>query len=444
MTAVTTGHGERAKLVLPRVWRWLRTPRGEIALILLALAISTWVVVALSHTADFDVPEYQQYARAFWFGQPRFTIFPAEYPPLTLLPFSLTLLPGFTDPRLAFALAMDVFFLGGYALLWRFCTRVAARRYALYLLLALQATLLDRFDLVPAVAVLTALLAARSKRYVLAYALLAVGILLKLYPLVLLPPLMIAQVRDRDNASNSEGSPGWRIPWSHVRRALAGAAFCSALVGIGVLLPALHNPSGALAFVTYGLRRPTQVESLGASLQWVGTLFGIPALHGYSFGSDTYTGPLSDPLSLALSLALPVALLVVYARQLMGKLSPERTFLVAVALVLLASKVFSTQYMAWILPLAAVVGDDTVLWLAICALTCADYPGLYPFNHVYVAWEEVSFMAVVALRNALLLLVAIRAVAGIPVRRAAGSGPADLDDAPGRDPVTAVAVSSRT
>lgn len=417
MTAVTTTGGKwRERLGPSRAWRWFQTPRAEVILVLLAVALSTWILVAFWHTADFDVPEYQQYARAFWFGHPRFTHFPAEYPPLALLPFSLTLFPGFSDPRLTFALSMDCLFLVGYALVWRTYGRVAARCYAIYLLLGLQATLLDRFDLVPALAVLAALLAARYKRYVLAYALLAAAILLKLYPLVLLPSLMVAQVRDADDGPDGASGAWWRVSWSRLRPAVAGAGFCFALVGVGLVLPALRDPSTALAFVTYGLHRPPQVESLASTVQWIGTFFGIPATHGYAFGSDTYTGPLSDPLSLALTLSLPVALLVTYGRQLAGRLSLERTWLVAVAFVLLASKVFSTQYMTWILPLAAVAGEDTLLWLAICVLTFADYPGLYPFNHVYAGWEEVSFMVVVALRNALLLVVALRAVADLTPR----------------------------
>ncbi len=429
----------RSGTLAARLAAWIRSPWGDVAPVVLALALSTWIVLAVWHTGDFDVPEYQQYARAFWFGQPRFALFPAEYPPLALLPFSLTLLPGFANPQISFALAMDALFLAGYALMWRDCGRVAARRYAWYLLIGLQATLLDRFDLVPAVIALAALLAARQRRYSMAYALLAVGILLKVYPLVLLPVVAIAQFRTAGPPPLPGADRRFGALLSRVRPALMGAAGCLALVAVGLLLPALRNPGGALAFVTYGLHRPPQVESLAASVLWLGSLFGIPATHAYSFGSDTYIGALGDPVSMALTLALPVGLLAVYLRQLRGKLSLERASLVAVAFVLLASKVFSTQYMTWILPLAAVCGDDTLAWLAICLLTYIDYPGLYPFNHAYVAWEEVSFMADVALRNALLLFVAVRALLGSAERPA----PPEREDSVSGRAAAPVAASSR-
>jgi hypothetical protein len=80
----------------------------------------------------------------------------------------------------------------------------------------------------------------------------------------------------------------------------------------------------------------------------------------------------------------------------------------------LGSKVFSTQYVTWVLPLAAVAGGDTLVWLAICALTFADYPWFYPFNHPpYTLFDERLFMALVAVRNTLLLFVTGRALLGV-------------------------------
>ncbi len=419
---------ERAQYSHTRRRRWGAII--EVALVVLALALTAWLTINYWHTGDYDVFEYQGYAKAFWLGQPRFTAFPTEYPPLALLPFSLTLLPGFADPRVSFGLGLSVLFLAGYAGVWRCVSRGAARRYAWYLLPALQSTLLARYDLVPALAILAALLAARGRRFALAYALLAVGILLKLFPVVLLPAVMIAQVRVAD-ASAEAAVLGRQAIWARLRPTLAGATLCVGLCAVGFLAPLLRNPSGAHAFLGYATDRPIQVESFPATLLWLGTFVGFPATHAYSFGSDTYLGPLSGGVSLVLTLAMGVGCLAVYALQLAGRLSVERAFVACVGLVLLGSKVFSTQYVTWVLPLAAVAGGDTLVWLAIGLLTFADYPWFYPFNHPpYTLFDERLFMALVAVRNALLLLVTGRAL--FAVRQMPQSG-APQPSAPGAD-----------
>jgi hypothetical protein len=411
----------------------------EVALVVAALALTAWLTINVWHTGDYDVFEYQQYAKAFWLDQPRFTAFPTEYPPFALLPFSLTLLPGFADPRVSFALALSVLFLAGYASVWRFVGRGAARRYAWYLLLALQSTLLARYDLIPALAVLAALLAARGRRFIPAYTLLAVGILLKLYPLVLLPVLMIEQVRATDRIGMSQ--PGdipskrhglqaasvvprpfmagsvvpfrLRAVWARVRPALGGGALCVGLGAAGFFVPLLRNPSGALSFLRYATDRPIQVESFPATLLWFTSFAGVPLIHTYAFSSDVYVSPLSAAVTTGLAVAMVVGCLAVYALQLAGRLTIERAMLAGVALVLLGSKVFSTQYVTWALPLAAVAGGDTLVWIAICLLTFTDYPLLYPFNQPpYTELEERAFMALVGLRNVLLLWVTGRALLG--------------------------------
>jgi hypothetical protein len=416
----------------------------EVVLVVLALALTGWLTINVWHTGDYDVFEYRQYAQAFWLGQPRFTAFPTEYPPLALLPFSLTLLPGFADPRVSFALGLGALFMAGYAGVWRFVGRGAARRYAVYLVLALQSTLLDRYDLVPALAVLAALLAVRRRHFTLAYAMVAVGALLKLYPLVLLPILMIEQLRATKTApsvplveaSAEQASlhtapialasfmsgmvqPGADLParlrgaWARVRPALAGVATCAAILAAGFLLPLLSNPTGALSFLRYATNRPIQVESFPATLLWLGTFVGIPLTHSYSFGSDAYTSPFGDAVSMALTLGMVVGWLAVYIWQLRGRIGFERACVACIGLLLLGSKVFSTQYVTWVLPLAAVAGGDMLLWLAVAALTFVDYPGIYPFNQpAYTASDVQLFMTDMALRNFLLFVATVRVLRG--------------------------------
>src|ERR1051326_8597470 len=71
---------------------------------------------------------------------------------------------------------------------------------AIALALAAFGTLVGRFDLIPAATTVGALWAVRSRRFDMAYILLAVGTLLKLYPALLVPLVAGEQYRalDRD------------------------------------------------------------------------------------------------------------------------------------------------------------------------------------------------------------------------------------------------------
>jgi hypothetical protein len=384
-----------------------------VGLVVLALGVTYWLTLQVWRTGEFDVPEYARYARAFWLGQPRFTTFPQEYPPLALLPFILALLPGFLDPLHAFGLWMAALFLAGYLGFVRFATWRPARRYAGYLLLAGQATLLARYDLVPALATLAALWAAERRRFTLAYVFLAAGILLKVYPIVLLPAVMIAQARSSQarHAAADETTParGWRAsPGARFFAALPGAAFCVGLVAATLFATYVRSPQSALSFLSYAAARPVQVESLPATLLWLATFVGVPATYTHVFASDAYISPLAGPVSALATGALVAGCLAVYWRQWRGQLTLAQACLLAVCLVVLTSKVFSTQYVVWVLPLAAAVGGLEPAWALIAALTLVDYPLLYPFNQPdYTSAEAALFMLVMALRNGLLLAVTV-------------------------------------
>src|SRR5260370_8646975 len=122
---------------------------------------------------------------------------PIEYPPLSLLPFSLGLLVPLAYYQFAFALLMALVAVLIYWLLLRHGPRGAALIFALYLFIGALATAQVRFDLLPAALTLLCLIPAERKRWTWAYVALAFGVLIKLYPLLLLPPLFIAEQHAR-------------------------------------------------------------------------------------------------------------------------------------------------------------------------------------------------------------------------------------------------------
>src|SRR5215472_1671149 len=174
---------------------------------------ASWQFFELSSGAS----RYQCYALTFWQGgavikqllaeQCRFLppasltqaplhLLPLEYPPLTVLLFFLGLFapPAYYQLLFAFLMALTAIFI--YWLLLRYGPRGAALAFALYLLIGGWTTAVARFDLVPAALTLMCIIAADRRHWTLAYIALAFGALLKLYPLLLFPPLLIAEQRD--------------------------------------------------------------------------------------------------------------------------------------------------------------------------------------------------------------------------------------------------------
>src|SRR5262249_45555026 len=135
----------------------------------------------------------------------------------------------------------------------------AAEVLAVYLALGGYATVLGRYDLVPAATVVVAYWAARSRRFPLAYGLLAVGTLLKLYPVVLVPVVAIEQYR-------ALGASPFRLP---PRPVVLGLAVFAAVVAGGFALAAALAPDQWLGPFGFNAERPLQVESVPASVLWL-------------------------------------------------------------------------------------------------------------------------------------------------------------------------------
>jgi hypothetical protein len=101
----------------------------------------------------------------------------------------------------------------------------------------------------------------------------------------------------------------------------------------------------------------------------------------------------------------------VYWRQMRGRLTVGQAFLACLCAVLVTNKIFSPQYLIWVLPVVAYIEGFDAVWLVICVLTTLDYPIIYQMRHpiwtVTFSWQ---FMPVLALRNGLLLWATIRVI----------------------------------
>jgi hypothetical protein len=371
---------------------------------------------ALTQFTDFnasDVLEYEQYARAFWLGNPPFRALPLEYPPLALAPFALTLFPPVVGPFVAFGLWMGGFAILIYLVLAWGVSHRAATAFGVYLVVGAIAVALSRYDLVPVACTVTAWYAAERRRFTLAYALLAIGVLLKLYPLFLLPIFAIAHWRSLrslerlDLKASSTAMSAWRtvsrIALS-LAAPLAGMLFAFAIV-------AWREPEGALSALTFAQTRLIEVESLPATLLWLGTAFGAPAYKVFTYAYN-YAGPLDASLRVGSAVAMALGLIWVYWRMARGALNLPQAILAAICATLVTSKVLSAQYLLWVLPFVAAIYEVELLWMAICLLTTLIYPVL--IATLAPSWQttyDPLFLSVLALRNALLLIATIRVIA---------------------------------
>ncbi|MDE3231622.1 MAG: hypothetical protein KGO05_17210 [Chloroflexota bacterium] len=415
-------------------WLWLL---GEVALLVAALAVARSILVATSRQPTGDVLEYHSYALNFWTVHPYFTSLPVEYPPLAILPFSLTLAPPLADYQTVFVWWATAAVILGYLGFLRYADRKRALAYFVYIVLGAIGTVISRFDIFPALVTLAALWAAQRRHFAGSYLLLALGTLLKLYPAFLLPIVLIEHWRTLTVDAPTRSVSGWlRAPATW--RVAEGLALFAGVVGLGFAVAAALDPGGALTVFTYASARPLQVESTPATLLWLGSLVGFPARPEFSFASLNYVGPLDVVLKPLSSVALAAGCLWAYWRFARGRLNLAQAFLAALCVVVVANKIFSPQYLVWLAPFVAEVYGFDALWLIISALTTLIFPYLYSIrNPILTVPYNWAFMPIVALRNILLLSFTLRAILGVatrrPLPRVAGTAPGETrpDLAPG-------------
>lgn len=343
-----------------------------------------------------DVELYHLYAVAFW-SHPTHGILPTEYPPLSVLVFALTLLgPSAWFPE-TFALYMVVIAVLGYTAFRRFTSPGQASAYAVYSLAAGLGTVFFRFDLVPALIAAAAVWCLTQRRFGQAYAWIALGTLVKLFPLALLPIAVIAQLKARE-----EGHRPWRQP-------LLSVSACLASIALVVGVAALVDPRHALSWLTFGAQRPDEVESVPATLLWLTSFAGLPVHSDASFGSLNLVGSGSTVVNAAADAGLAVGMIAVYWSQWRGRLTSAQAAVAAVLVLLCTSRVLSAQYFVWLAPLLALCVGFELRWLFLFLLTGLVFPALWgvEITQAQVPSYGALILAVIAARNALLVALTV-------------------------------------
>ena len=432
-------------LLLRSFWTALLARRGLLAYAPVVVAVillfcgASWQIFWV-HT---DVARYQCYTLTFWQGSqgthllpanqcsflyqfgmaqgnvPAFHILPFEYPPLTLLIFSLALIAPLVYYQIAFAGVMAVVVILIYWLLVRYGPRGAALACVFYLVLGAWGTAEGRFDLVPAGLTLLCVIAAERKRWTLAYVALAFGFLLKIYPLLLLPALFMAEQIAAERFRQASSTLTFKSLPGEIWQTLRGAGrwrWNNALLFFGLIIVisglfAMLNVQGAvISQLSYFANRPVQVESTGSSLLWLATLFGQPATVVYTFGSINIASDLGNIVALLFEVCFILGYLLTILWQWRGKLDIVQTFIAIVLVFIVTGKVFSPQYLIWLIPLLAYNGAFSrpwlILWSTLSVLTTVIYPYLYMMvTNATLAPYVPGFIESVAIRDTLLVVL---------------------------------------
>lgn len=334
-----------------------------------------------------------QFVNAQSSSQP-FHALPYEYPMLTLIPFTLSLPVPANIYQIAFAFWMLVVTALIYLALLRWRSRYAALVYAVLMVLGGWATVAGRFDIIPSALTLFGVICAMKKHWNWAFLLLALAVLYKFYPVVLLIPFLIAQQKDST------------LPWKSWRRLIPLGIFvasCIVVMGASLLL----SVEGTISPFSYFLSRPIQVESLPASILWLKDLIlSQPAYYQFTYGSLNILASGASIISPLATVAELIGICYVFWLQWRGKIDLATASLLTLLVVMVTGKVFSPQYLIWVIPLVAYVGESrrwwVITWCLIGLLTSWIYPYIYRMARIVNVPHLLLFFPATTVRNFLL------------------------------------------
>ncbi len=334
-----------------------------------------------------------------------------EYPPgLFLIAVPLALLTHDQDVfRVLFGSAMALLLTLALVLCLRIARLLPMRRdetlvrWSAMAVIALGAVCTHRFDAVVSFLLCLTLWAMFTNKPKVAGAALGVAIAAKLVPVIVAPVLVIALVQERR--------------WRDLGLAVYAAFFALA----AVLLPAaLFAGSHFFDFLGYHANRPLQIESTPAALLSLWRVIDPSSLSvSRSYGSTNVVGGYSD---FFLKLAAPLTvlgLLAVYAitwlRLARARTSADRNAIVtagalgALVAFMVCGKVFSPQYVVWLVPLGVLLSnaqgrEGRWFFLMLMLMTQTIYPAAYMDAERLVPWVS----ALIVLRNGMLAMWAVR------------------------------------
>jgi Glycosyltransferase family 87 len=395
-----------------------RLALGAAALFLLSLTLLHfgWY----QHRLILDTAEYHRYGTAMVDGQVPYRDFAIEYPPGALPVFAAPAVgrPGFSLYNREFQVLIalcGVAAIGAMTLALRSLRATvertaAALAFASLAPLVLGSVILYRYDLWPAALTVAGLAAVLAGRERLGFAALGLGIAAKVFPAVVLPPVLAHVWKTRGR-----------------REALLCLGAAAGVVALAVVPFLALAPGGLWDTVVRQTTRPLQIESLGAAaLLAAHQVGGLELTMESSRGSQNLVGSLPDALGAVSSALLALVLLALWFAAARGPARPERLVRYSAAALtafVALGKVLSPQFLIWLIPLVPLVrgrrglGASALLGLALLLTQL-----WFPIRYWDLALRFQAFPSWAVLARDL-VLVALLAVLVAPLRRPEPAAP---------------------
>jgi hypothetical protein len=368
-------------------WSQPADPRLAVVAAALALAVfvGSWAALHRGfyrHSQIVDTPVYQNYGDAIANGKVPYRDFGLEYPPGALPVFAIPSLLRSPDgdlERYRDRFEAEMLVCGGIAVLFVLSALLSlgagparlglALGFTALAPLLLGSVVLSRFDLWPAALTAGALAALLAGRERAAGAVLGLAAAAKLYPLVLVPVAGI-----------------WIWRRSGRRAALVSLAIFAGVVAACFLPFLALSPQGLWESVGRQTERPLQIESFGAGVLLVlHQIASVGITMESSHGSQNLAGSGPDAIATlqsALQLAAVVAVWIWFARGPMERDRLVRAFAATVCAFIAFGKVFSPQFLIWLVPLVPLVrGRRGLAAGAILALALVLTQLWFPFRY---------------------------------------------------------------
>ena len=327
---------------------------SEYRLVLCIFAVLVVLIQVLDRWADVD-NYWGNINDVLIDGRMPYSDAPFEYPPLALLVFLVPRLVSWDidSYHFAFAAMCIVFFLVAMHYGRRIADSLGIDRRLFFIVFVATAIgmyffNLARYDIVPAALILMAISKYLDGRYHLAFAIIAVATMVKIYPIFVGLAFLLPFLARKE--------------WRSAAVMMAIMASVMLIVELPFLI---DDPSTAFSYMTYHSDRGIQVESVVANGVEIWNYIFPGSCHiEFTYGSHNLAGPLADSVSAVMNPVMAAsvaagAVFLLYAFLQASRSDPEGlerlALLSAVFLVLLfvvCSKVYSAQYGIWILTLA--------------------------------------------------------------------------------------------
>ena len=350
--------------------------------------------------------QYFGYASEVLNGNLPYRDFVLEYPPLSLLFFMPPRLVASTWQiySIYFQAEVVIFDLIGLLVIYSIAKRLGKapwKMLSVYTIgiLATGPIIGQQYDIFPAVMIILALYCFWLGKHKTAWALVALGAMTKIYPVVIAPIFLIYYIRNREYKRIRDG------------------IITFAAVSLAIALPFLIvSPTSLLNLYTYHAQRGIQLESTYSAFLLVADKLHLTSVGlEYNFGSWNITSPLANTFARLSNYILVILLFIsywfIYKQMNKGKPQIMRLgaySLLAILIVLISSKVLSPQYIIWLIPLLPLSAGRWryAIWIVFVIIGALTYY-IFPWHYEQLTNLNSGVVAVLLSRDILLIFMAI-------------------------------------